>query len=256
MSIGQRLEDNELSDVSLYQLYTSLGEKDTPRLYGWPYTVDTKHDVPFGGGNSIDRKTKYIDRLLFQEVMDNGLAAAGVTPQQIIDLWLLHEHTEKCILDGDNPVDTYYGGHRRALRREHDHLIVIVGGDKREAKIKQYEAAIWPALERCYNRPVQRPPLDLWCGPLLDDPEDRDEEILKAMAALGVADAKKRSKYSTHYGISGRECSTCKHWSPQVVSQEQGEIAACRIVAGLIRRDRHCDFFLPNEDRTRADRGD
>jgi hypothetical protein len=179
--------------------------------------------------------------------MDGAFKKTGLEPDQIIERWLDHEHVEKCVIDGDNPVDSYEGGHRYALRKEHEGLLFILGPDNAMAKIKAYEAVIWPALVRCYKRDPKKVPLDLWCSPLLDAPEERDEEILKIMKRLGVKDASKMSKYSTHYGLSGRPCRDCTMWAPQQLSQEDGNLAMCTAVAGLVRENRHCDLFRPRK---------
>ena len=249
MSIGHRLEDDELSDVPFEDLRIALGERTTAKLLDKSYKVDTEHDIPFGAGNSVDRKTIYIDRELYTEAMDNAFAKTGLEPEQVIERWLDHEHTEKCIIDGDNPIDAYFGGHRYALAEEHHGVLVILGMDNRLAKIRTYEAVVWPALVRCYKRTPKKVPLDLWCSPLLDDPEPRDEEIIKILKRLGVKDAAKRSKYSTHYGLSGRPCRECTMWEAEKFSQEGGDLAPCTINAGLVRENRSCDFFQAAKDK-------
>jgi hypothetical protein len=241
MSIGNRLEDEELSDVSEAELLWRLGEYTTAELYSAPYSVITEYDINFGAGNSIDRKRKYVDHDLYEEVMDGGLAKTGLEPEQIIARWLDHEHCEKCVVDGDNPVDLYYGGHRIALAWEHAGVLGILGKAGGTAKIKNYEAVIWPALVRCRKKVPRKAPPDLWCSPLLDDPDEHDLETLKVYRRLGVVDAGKRSKYETRYSYSGRPCSTCEHWE----AKPTAELAPCSIVNGLVRETRHCDFYDP-----------
>lgn len=252
MSIGHRANAEELADTSVAELYKSLGERDTAKLFGQSYRIDTDHDCPTGAGNAIDRKTKYIDRVLYQEVMDGAFKASGLTPQQIIGRWLDHEHTEVCLADGDNGLDMYQPCHDRALRREHEGVLIILcpGSAAEAAKaIEGYEAAIWPGLLRCYHRPIVNPPKDLWCGPLLDHPTERDEEILEACRKLGVVDAAKRSKYDVHYGYGERDCGDCHGWLPELVSQERGGLAGCRRVAGIVRQDRWCDLWNPKDKK-------
>lgn len=244
MSIGHRLADEELTQASIAELYAALGENDTPSLFEKPWTLDTEHDIPAGGGNSLDRKTKYIDRVLYEEVMDGAFRAADLTPQQIIDRWLDHEHCEKCIVDGDNAIDNYLPGHRRALRKEHLGVLIILGTKDAAKKIAKYEATIWPALLRCYHREIKNPPRDLWCAPILDQPTERDEEILAIFRKLGVIDANKRPKYAVHYGFGPQNCDQCRGWNPELVSQEYGCLAACHRVTGLVREDRHCDLWM------------
>lgn len=245
MSIAFRLEDDEILDVSLYELYSVLGERDTPCLYDEPYTVNAEFDIAWGAGNSVDRRTKYIDRLLYQQVRDGEFGATGLEPEQIIEAWLDHEHCEKCIVDGDNPVDTYWPGHKRALRKEHERVLTILGRDDGKRKVAHYEKVIWPGLEACYKRPVLRVPIDLWCGPILDALEDdQDREILARLQRLGVVDAKKRSKYDTHYGFGKKPCIECRYFNRKPLPEPQGPIAPCVITAGLVRDDRHCDFWM------------
>jgi len=243
VTINQRLAEDELTQASIEETYSALGANDTPRLFGQHYKIDHAHDVPNGGGSSLDRKTKYIDKQLYQEVVDGEFKASGLLPQQILERWLDHEHVEICILDGDNPVDTYTPAHERALQFEHEGVLAILGREDGDAKIAKYEQTIWPGLVRCYHRPIVNPPLDLWCGPNNDDPTERDEEILASLSRLGVLDARKRSKYSTHYGMGAHRCRDCAHWEPKRLSQEHGQLAICQAVSGVVRQDRGCSLF-------------
>jgi hypothetical protein len=251
MSIHHRADGEELADTSLWELYNVLGERDTAWLFDQKYKIDTEHDCPTGGGNTIDRKTKLIDCILYQQVMDNEFKASGLTRGQIINAWLQHEHVEICIIDGDNPIDTQPPAHDRALAREHE-FVRFCG-----AKVPTYENAIWPGLVDCYNRPVKKPHPQYWCGPLLSDPTDRDEEILKELRRLGVTDAFKRSKYEVHYGIGEYACADCKHWHPQFMKQKIGfgELAGCEIATGLVRDNRHCDHWTEAHGRSDDHKG-
>jgi hypothetical protein len=244
VSIGHRaLDQEELTDATADELYRALGDRNTPELFGKSYKVDADHDIPYAAGNSVDRKTIYIDRTLYQEVMDGGLSKTGLNPDQIIGLWCQHEHTEKAIVDGDNPVDNYYPAHTRALRMEHSHLLSIVGQTNSSAKIRHYEESIWPSLVKCYHRNIKKPPKDLWCAPVLDDPTPRDEEIIEIFRRLGVIDAHKRTKREVHYRPGPQYCKDCRYWHPELISQDSGEMASCRIVNGLVRAEMHCDWF-------------
>lgn len=246
MSIGHRLETEELSDTTIEELYSQLGQEDTPRLFEQSYKIDTDHDCPTGAGNSIDRKTKYIDRILYQEVMDDAFRATGLTPRQIIGRWLDHEHTEICLNHGDNAVDVYFPCHQRGLKREHEGVLAILcpqNPAQARKYLETYEATIWPAIVRCYHRPIAKPPKDYWCGPLLDQPIERDEEILEQLRGLGVVDASKHSKFEMHYGYGKNRCRDCRGWYPEMLTQEHGALAACRRVSGLVRQDRWCDLW-------------
>lgn len=255
MSIIHRADREELGDTSIYELYTMLGERDTAWLFNETYRIDTDHDIPTGAGNSMDRKTVYYDRTLYQEVMDNAFKATGLTPQQIVGRHLDHEHVEKTIIDGDNPADTYYPGHTRALRREHEGVIAILcpPSPKEIRKvIERYESTIWPALLRCYHRDPVKVPKDYWCAPLLDEPTERDEELLTILRRLGVYDADKRSKISTHYSIGPPNCESCVNWNPKFISQQDGGLAACHRVGGLVRNNRTCDLWRSIDKITKA----
>jgi hypothetical protein len=250
VSIIHRPESDELSDTTLAELYSMLGEGDTPLLYQEHWTLDTDHDIPAGGGNSLDRKTKYIDRTLYQEVMDGEFKRTGLTPEQIISRWCDHEHSEKCIADGDNPCDTYMPCHNRALTKEHVGVCnILVPKGKAAARkiIDNYEAVIWPGLSRCYHRDFKKPPKDLWCAPHLDDPTPRDEEILNILRKLGVIDAAKHSKLDVRYGYGKNRCEVCRGWLPELISQEHGRMAGCKRVSGIVRCDRYCDLWHPRE---------
>jgi hypothetical protein len=237
LTIGHRVEGEELSDTSLYELYSILGERDTPYLFDQPYKLDTEHDWPTGGGNTTDRKIIGIDRTLYAQVMDNEFKATGLEPIHIINGWIQHEHTEICIVDGDNPVDTYQPGHRRALAREHE-FYRFLGAD-----IGKIEKLYWPKLVECYQRDVKKPHPLMWCGPILDNAQERDEEILAQLQRLGVKDAFKRSKYDTHYGIGPDHCHDCFNYGGK------SDLELCKIVSGQVRESRHCDFW---QDRSIA----
>jgi hypothetical protein len=211
-------------------LYEMLGEGDTPRLYAKPVELDTSHDIPYAGGISVDGRTVHIDHTLYAEVMNGAVRVRGMTPKQLVRAWIEHEHTEKSLSDGDNPVDVYQAAHGFATAKEEE-FVRLLGRDP-----AAYEEAIRPALERCLARDPRNPPRDLWCGPYLDEPDARDLVILRIFRAKGVVDAHKVSKISVRYGIGGDECRKCRHFGG-------GLIAPCEIVCGLVRANRQCDKF-------------
>src|SRR6266851_533215 len=71
------------------------------------------------------------------------------------------------------------------------------------------------------------PPRDLWCGPYLDPPTARDQEILRIFRAKGVADAFKASKPAAEYGIGAEKCRDCRHFAG-------GKLGECEKVCGLV----------------------
>lgn len=230
MSTGHRGEAKPVAE-----LYRMLGQRDTDDLYARPVKLDTSKDVPYAGGVSIDGKTVYIDAKLFREVMEGRVAVHGMTPKQIAQAWIEHEHTEWAIDAGDNPADSYQACHGFATAKEERFV------DQLGVEPGRYEEAIEPALKRCMARDPKNPPRDLWCGPYLDDPTPRDLEILSIFRAKGVEDAFKKSKIDVHYGIGAQQCQNCKHFG--VGPKRHGDLATCEIVCGLVRYDRQCDEY-------------
>jgi hypothetical protein len=226
MSTGHR-RDARKTDAELYQM---LGEGDTSALYAKKVALDTAHDIPYAGGVSVDGKIVYIDRRLYRDVIDGRLAVRGMSPRQIIQAWIEHEHTEKAVDDGDNPVDAYLGAHGFGTAKEHAFVRLL------RVDPKRYEGAIAPALDRCAKRDPDNPPRDLWCGPYLDQPTARDQEILRIFRAKGVADAFKASKLAAEYGIGAEKCRDCGHFAG-------GKLGECEKVCGLVRWNRRCDWY-------------
>jgi hypothetical protein len=212
------------------ELYRMLGEGDTSALYAKTITLDTGHDIPYAGGASVDGRTIYVDRKLYREIMDGKVAVRGMSPRQIIQAFVEHEHTEKAVDDGDNPVDAYLGAHGFGTAKEHAFVRML------QVDPRRYEAALSDALDRCAKRAPDDPPRDLWCGPYLDDPTPRDREILRIFRVKGVADAFKASKLAAGYGVGAEKCEDCKHFSG-------GTLGPCEKVCGLVRWNRRCDWF-------------
>ncbi len=240
MSIGHRLEDWELNETSLYDLYHALGANDTPVLFDQSWKLNTEYDWPAAGGMSLDRKTVYIDKTYYQQIMDGEFGKSGLEPHQLIYGHIQHERLENCLIAGDNSIDLYLPAHRRALAGEHE-VYESFGVDPIEV-----EETIWPALVACWKRPIKNPPLDAWCGVYFDDPGAQEEEIIAQLIKLNVIDARKRGKYETSYGIRGHRCDGCRNRDEKVL--KQGQIFGCTIVSGAVRDDRGCDFWMPDDD--------
>jgi hypothetical protein len=113
MSVGHLRGETKSTE----ELYLILGEADTSKLYGQPVKLDTSHDIPYAGGVSVDGKTVYIDRRLYCDLRLGKVRVKGMTWRQVVQCWIEHEHTEKSVVDGDNPVDVYLGAHRGATVR-------------------------------------------------------------------------------------------------------------------------------------------
>src|SRR5207253_2680853 len=132
----------------------------------------------------------------------------GMTPSQIIKAWIEHEHTEWAADVGDNPVDTYPAAHGFATAKEH-RFVQQLGVDP-----NRYEECIAAGLKRCMRRFLAlgtktNPPRDVWGGPVLDEPDKDDKEIIRILRAKGVKDAFKLSKAEVHYGIGPQKCRDC-----------------------------------------------
>lgn len=225
MSTGNKRQKRK-SDAEIFRM---VGLGDTPELLAKPVSVSLDYDVPYGAGVSVDGRTVYIDRRLRDEVARGKVACPGMSGRDIIRAWIEHEHTEKAVDDGDNPVDTYQGAHAFALGRE-ERFVKLLGADP-----DQYDDCIAAGLKRALARSIENPPRDLWCGPYLDEPTARDEEILHDFRQKGVEDAFKLSKIEVHYTLSAYKCRDCRHYGGARVRDK------CEIVSGLVRADRHCD---------------
>lgn len=209
-----------------------IGERDTAERKAKPVKVDSFCDVPYAGGMSIDGKTVYIDRHFYREIMDGRIEVRGMTSDQIVQAIIEHEHTEKAILDGDNPCDTYPAAHEYATTSEHD-FVSKLGVDP-----ERYEASLEQAIRRCLRRVPAQPPIDLWCGPILDDPTAEDKRILSDLRRRGVRDAFKLSKEEVRYSIGAERCEDCK-----MMQRPDRTLSECDLVSGLVRNNRRCDRF-------------
>lgn len=236
MSIGHLAYEKK----SREEIYKTLGGADTPKLYARKLKpVDHSRLIPYGGGISVDGRQPYIDSWLYDQVMSGRVRVRGISASQIIDRWIDHEHTEKTVIDGDNPVDSYQPAHEIATGKEEE------GVDDIGRSPALYEDDIAPALRQCLRRALRligtndfNPPTDLWCEPYLDKPDKDDLRLLAAMRACGVVDAFKASKIEAHYGIGPEECRDCKHLEPG-----RGALRPCRKLSGLVRLNRHCDWW-------------
>ena len=218
------------------ELFEMLGRGDTPALLAQPVKVDHSRDVPDTGGIGVDRKTVYIDEGFYNEVMQGLVRVRGMSARQLITCIVEHEHTEKSVMDGDNPVNTYPPAHEYATGQEHEVVKEITGRDP-----QAYEDEIKEGITRCLRRFIARgraaanPPKDLWCGPYLDDPDADDEKVLAILRAKGVEDAHKVSKETVGYGIGPEACRDCA-----MFAEGSGPLRKCEIVSGLVRDKLWC----------------
>lgn len=235
MSVGHLRYEKK----SKAELYAILGEGDTAKFKAQPVKLDVSHDVADTGGISVDRKTVFIDQTFYAEVQSGKVRIRNMSPRQITERIIDHEHTEKCVMDGDNPVDTYPPAHEFATTDEHEGVEEITGKDGDV----DYEPALAPAIRRCMKRFLAKgrdanPPKELWCAPHLDDPSPDDEKVLAILRAKGVDDAFKKSKKSVHYGVAAHECKACRHFG-----DGSGSLRKCELVSGLVRDTRGCDLW-------------
>jgi len=222
------------------ELANVLGKNDTPELYARAYRVDTSHDIPYAAGNSVDGSTVYIDAVLYREVMDGEVYVRGMTPSQIIRAWREHEHAEWAVEMGDNSSQTYPASHGFATASEHKYV-----GDL-PIDPDRYEACIRAGLERAKRRFIEKgsscnPPRDLWCGPVLDDPDKDDRVIIGILKAKGVADAFKLSKSEVRYGMGPQECRDCGMFGDRDVLPS---LRKCDLINGLVQRAYWCERWV------------
>jgi hypothetical protein len=235
MSVGRSIEDN--GTKTLAQLYAMLGMGDTAILKGQKFKLDTDHQIVDGGGISVDRQTVFLDEELYRRIMAGEITVESMTAIQIINCLCDHEHTEKCVADGDNPVDNYPPAHVFGNTDENR------GVEATGAKPAGYNAALAPDLKRCELQTPRKVPLTLWCAPYLDDPDANDERVLEIFRALGVVDAFKASKKTVHYGIGENECRGCRYFHLSPEPEQLGVLGLCDKVCGLVRVDRQCDWW-------------
>jgi hypothetical protein len=226
------------------ELYLILGEADTSAHYAKPVKLDTSHDIPYAGGVSVDSRMVYIDRRLYDDVKAGKVCVRGMGWKQIINCFVEHEHTEKSVDDGDNPVDVYQAAHGMATAKEYEAAEAILG----KGKADRYEDALEGALAACEKRDPANPPKDLWCGPYLDEPTARDKELLRIFKAKGVTDAFKLAKSdpTVMYRMAGRKCEDCAMYE-----HPGKDLSTCELVCGLVRNNRQCERYVSRETKGR-----
>jgi hypothetical protein len=206
-----------------------IGEGDTGVLRARKVHVETNYDWPYVGGTSVSGRTVFLDRRFVADLKSGKIKVPGLTADQVMQCLIEHEQTEKCIEDGDNPIDNYPAAHEYATTQEHE-LVKKFGGNP-----DSYEAALRKPITNCLNRTAYNPPKDAWCGPIIDEPDDRDKEILKQLRRCAVTDSFKRSKVDVHYGVGQQVCKECKMF------EEPGKkLSTCAAVSGLVRDNRYC----------------
>ena len=225
------------------ELFAMLGEGDTPALYARKHRVDVSHDIPYTGGNSVDGSVVFIDRQAYRDVMDGKIYVRGMTPSQIINAWEEHEHAEWTVLMGLNPVQTYPAAHGMATASEHQFV------RKLPIDVDRYETCIKAGLESVKRRFIAmgskcNPPRDLWCGPVIDDPDKDDLEIIRILKSKGVEDAHKLAKAVVNYGVGERKCMDCAMFGERDILPS---LRKCDLVNGLVRKGLWCERWTPKK---------
>lgn len=224
------------------ELQELLSKADAPALMQRWAKLDTDHDVPDVAGYNVAGTTRYLDRDVFQALLDPDHAKAvgvaidtGLTPDQTIECILRHEGIEKVLLDGDNDIDSYEAAHEFATTGEHEQVRAFGGSPIR------YERGLKEAIAFCAGKKLEQPPKDLACAPVLDDPDKNDKRVIKALQRRGVADAFKRSKETVGYSRStgADRCGGCAQWQ----GARGATTSPCDQVEGIVRPDRWCRLF-------------
>ena len=221
------------------ELYAILGQGDTAEFKAQPVKLDYSRDVADAGGITVDRKIVLIDREFYDEIISGLIRVRGMQPRQVINRIVDHEHTEKCVMDGDNAVNTYPPAHEFATADEHGGVEDITGRDP-----QYYEDDLKDGITRCLRRFIAKgrradPHKDLWCGPYLDNPNADDKKVLEILRAKGVEDAHKVSKETVGYGVGPQQCRDCRHFGG-IVADGSGPLRKCEIVSGLVRDKLWC----------------
>jgi hypothetical protein len=226
----------------LHKLLTSGG---APELMKRWRRLDVDHDITDLAGYNVSGTVRYLDRDFFRALTDPAYAVeilgasidTGLTVDQTAQCVVEHEGEEKVILDSDNPIELYEPAHEFATCGEHLKVRGFGG-----TPIK-YERGLAPAIKFCERKTPVKPPLDLACAPLLDEPDKNDLRVLRILRRLGVVDASKISKSDVAYAkadsTSGDQCRGCAHWQ----GDRSARLSLCKLVEGLVQADRWCAKF-------------
>jgi hypothetical protein len=217
--------------------------RNTPsfrRMWARPFRVDVTKQVPDTAGYNVLGTVYYLDKDFYAAVMSGQIKIPGMVPKAILQAILIHERTEKCLLDADNDVNDYLGdseeagAHEYATLAEHEFV-------RQFATPRVYEAALRQIIQHNEHKPLVIPPKDLDCEPHVDEMDSADKRALAEMRKLGVPDASKVSKVSVDYSRSTGEdrCVRCASW----MGQPTAELAPCKIVSGAVRTEWWCKKY-------------
>lgn len=116
--------------------------------------LDVEHDLPDGVGCNNAGTIRYIDRDLFNAVLD-GQTDTGLTPEQVIDCLVEHIEAEKSLADHDNGVDHWADLSLLAHQAEAE-KVKSFGGD-----VDRYDRALAPLFIACKQKEAKNVPKDL-----------------------------------------------------------------------------------------------
>lgn len=116
--------------------------------------LDVEHDIPDGVGCNTQGTIRYIDKDLFNAVVD-GQADTGLTPEQVIDCLVEHIEAEKTLKDHDNGVDHWADLSLLAHQAEAE-KVKSFGGD-----VDRYDRALAPLFIACKQKEAKNVPDDL-----------------------------------------------------------------------------------------------
>jgi hypothetical protein len=230
------------------ELKKLTSEPSYQRVWNRPFKIVVDKEVPDSAGYSVQADHFYFDRDLHKAVVSGQIAVPGMHPLQILNALLIHERTEKSLLDADNPITTYQDAHEMATMAEHQYV------KSTGATPKAYEHTLEGIIAYNEKKPITEPPLDLECSPYLDDPDADDKRVLAIMRKLGVTDANKEAKEPNKYGASAGQdqCQVCQNWQGHPTLN----LAMCSKINGLVRDHWWCkQFVLGKQNGEELDQG-
>ncbi len=225
------------------RLRALTNEPSFRRMWARPFRVDVTRQVADTAGYNVLGTVYYLDKDFYAAVMSGQITIAGMTPKTIIQAILIHERTEKCLLDADNDITDYLGNkpqnqdggaHEFATLAEHQFV-------RQFTTPRAYEAGLAKIIHFNEHKPLTNPAPDLDAEPHVDEMDAADKRALGEMRRAGVADAGKVSKDSVQYSRSKGEdqCVRCEHWQGTPTS----ELAPCAIVSGAVRSNWWCKEY-------------
>lgn len=206
-------------------------------------------------GYNVAGTVRYMDKDIFRALVEPEYAKqlglkpidTGMSPEDTVECLMVHEATEKVLLDADNDIDSYQSAHEYATSAEHEMV------RKKGGKPFQYERGLAQAIAWCERKKLQTVDPDFACAPLLDDPDAADKRALKELRARGADDAFKKPRAAVDYSRSSGEdrCAGCAHWQ---ASDDTGpDLSRCSEVDGLVRAGWWCRLFEAATQEERPD---